>query len=104
MYSPLLDGVLDDEPLDEDFLLLAEPVDAVVRLRLRCVVPRKVHAAQPSIHQHEGPATSSVEHSLDDPVGGHEVQADAAALRARRAASICEWSGGEVREHDPGHT
>lgn len=39
MDSPLLDGVLDDEPLDEDFFLLAKPVDTVIRLRLCRIVP-----------------------------------------------------------------
>lgn len=45
---PLLDRVLDDKALDKDLLLLPEPMYAVVRLRLRGVVPGEIQAVAPS--------------------------------------------------------
>lgn len=79
-HLPRLDGILDDEPLDEDLLLLAEPVNAVVRLRLCRVVPRYI-----PIHQHKVHAMHRDGHSLYDAVRRDKVQAESTALRARRA-------------------
>lgn len=40
----LFDRVLDDDALHEHILFLPETMDAIVRLRLRRIVPREIHA------------------------------------------------------------
>ena len=82
---PLLDGVADDKTLDEDLLLLAQAVHAVVRLRLGRVVPRQVQAVAASISVSESLQSmgmTSEDDALDDPVGRHEVEAHAATFDA----------------------
>ena len=84
IHIPLFDGVFHNKALHEDLLLLPQPMDSIVRLRLHSVVPRQVQAVVAS-DQLAYIRMTSGDDVLDDPVGRHEVEANATTLDAAKA-------------------